>query len=145
MALSFDEFRSGQGTVELAAVMPALLIVAVVSVNACAFFSECAAFDRLSRQAVRAYATSPGYGQGADQGRSRVQASLESGFDAENESVSVAVESAGGQCVRYTATLSFAPTLFGLGLKSKVFGVHLPELKHQSSLIVDPFNPGVIA
>lgn len=145
MALAIEDFRSGQGTVELAAVMPALLIVAVISVNACAFFSECASFDRLSRQAVRAYAASPGYGQGVDQGRLRVLSVLESEFAAENESVAVSVESAGGQCVRYTAILSYEPTLFGLGLKSEVFGVSLPGLKHQASLVVDPFNPGVIA
>lgn len=145
MAMRDGRCWSGQGTVELAAVMPALLIVAVIAVNACAFFSECASFDRLARQAVRTFATSPGYGQGADQGRAKVASALEAAFDSWNEEVSVVVESAGGQCVRYTATLSYLPTLFGLGLKSEVFGVSLSPLRHSASLVVDPFNPGVIA
>lgn len=145
MAVRGDSCGNGQGTVELAAVMPALLIVAVIAVNACTFFSECASFDRLSRQAVRTYATSPGYGQGADQGRLRVLSALESSFDSDNEHVDVDVESAGGQCVCYTASLSYQPTLFGMGLKSEVFGVALPSLRHEASLVVDPFNPGVIA
>lgn len=145
--MAIKEWRewSGQGTVELAVMLPVLLVVALIVVNACTFFSECAVFDRVARQAVRVYATSPGYGQGADQGRLKVLAALEKTFDASNEGVEVSVESAGGQCVRYTATLTFAPTLFGLGLKSEVFGVPLSLLRHSASLVVDPFNPGVIA
>lgn len=145
MAMSREGFDSGQGTVELAVALPVLLAIAVIAVNACVFFSECASFDRIARQAVRTHATSPGYGQGADQGRLKVLTDLESSFDASNETVEVFVESAGGQCVRYSATLSYAPTLFGMGLKSEVFGVSLPTLKHSASLVVDPFNPGVIA
>ena len=45
---------------------------------------------------------------------------------------------------RFTATIEFSPTLFGLGLKSSVFGVSLPHLEHAVSLTVDPYKPGVL-
>ena len=45
----------GQMTVELAAAFPVLIIVAVIAVNALAFFSECAAFDNVFRDAVRRF------------------------------------------------------------------------------------------
>ena len=48
----------GQMTVELAAAFPVLIIVAVIAVNALAFFSECAAFDNVFRDAVRVHVTS---------------------------------------------------------------------------------------
>ena len=43
----------GQMTVELLVVLPVVLIVAVVAVNALTFFGDCAAFDRVARNAVR--------------------------------------------------------------------------------------------
>ena len=36
----------GQATVELAVVLPVVIIVAVIAVNALTFFGACAAFDR---------------------------------------------------------------------------------------------------
>lgn len=51
-----DARERGQMTVELAVVFPALLAVAVIAVNALLFFSECAAFDRVAREAVRLHA-----------------------------------------------------------------------------------------
>ena len=66
--------ENGQMTVELAVALPVLLAVAAIAVNALLFFSECAAFDVASRDAVRIHAASPAYGQDleAEQGaRSR--------------------------------------------------------------------------
>ena len=135
---------SGQGTVELACVMPIVLIIAVIAVNACTFFSECAAFDRQARQAVRVYATSPTYGEGTQSAVARVQQTLGEQFKKNNESIDVWSGSAGGGCMRYTAKLNFSPTLFGMGLKDDVFGVSLPVLSHEVQLVVDPYNPSVL-
>ena len=134
----------GQATVELAAVLPVMLAVAFIVVNATLFLSECAAFDRLFPQAVRVHAASPGYGQDPAACRGRVQAQLEEAFPQENLSVSVAVEEASGGLVRYRARLEFQPTLFGLGLRSEVFGVELPGLAHTAECTVDRYKPGVI-
>ena len=121
----------GQMTVELAAAFPVLIIVAVIAVNALAFFSECAAFDNVFRDAVRVHATSPAAGQGI-------------AFDAENETVRVSAEGVSGGHTRFTGTLEYMPTLFGLGLRSTVFGIALPPLKHAASIAVDCYKPGVL-
>ena len=49
----------GQMTVQLAVAMPVLIIVAVIAVNALAFFAECAVFDRVAHEAVRVHAAAP--------------------------------------------------------------------------------------
>ena len=64
----------GQMTVELLVVLPVVLIVAVVAVNALTFFGDCAAFDRVARNAVRLCAASPAYGQDAGRGAEEVRA-----------------------------------------------------------------------
>ena len=72
-----DARERGQMTVELAVVFPALLAVAVIAVNALLFFSECAAFDRVAREAVRLHAASPAYGQGLEQSCAQVAQTVE--------------------------------------------------------------------
>ena len=140
---SANESWHGQGTVELAAVLPVVLIIAAIAVNACTFFSECALFDREARQAVRVYATSYGYGEGSETAVARIAQALDSEFDRNNEDVSVTASEAGDGCLRYTATIAYLPTLFSLGLKSSILGVQLPALHHEVSLVVDPYDPGV--
>ena len=137
-------FRSGQMTVELAVAFPVLVVVAVVAVNAMGFFAECASFDRLACQTVRVHATAPAYGQSSTAGCALVQAELESAFDRPNENVSVSCGATGFDLVRYDMTLEYSPTLFGLGLRSEVFGVALPKLRHEVSYVIDPYKPGVI-
>lgn len=134
----------GQMTVELAAVFPVAIVVAVIAVNALTFLSECAAFDVALREAARVHAASPAYGQGLDQSTALIEAGLREAFPAENESVTVQVESVSGGHARFSGTLEFHPTLFGLGLRSSVFGVSLPPLRHAAQTTVDPYKPGAI-
>lgn len=134
----------GQMTVELAVAFPVLIVVAVIAVNALAFFSECAAFDNALRDAVRLHATSPASGQGIEQSSALVQADLAAAFDAPNEETRVSAEGTAGGHVRLTGTLEYAPTLFGLGLRSSVLGVGLPPLTHAASIAVDCYKPGVL-
>lgn len=136
--------ESGQMTVELAVAFPVLIVVAVVATNALLFFSECAAFDNAFRDAVRIHATSPAYGQGVEQSRAQVASDLAASFDRPFETTQVSVEGAAAGHTRFTATLEFSPTLFGLGLKSSVFGVALPSLNHTASFVVNCYKPGVI-
>ena len=135
---------AGQGTVELAAMLPIVLIVVVIAVNACTFFSECASFDRLARQAVRVHATSLTYGEGSTQATARIKQNLGDQFNKSNESIDVWAGGESGGCVRYTAKLNYSTTLFGMGLKSEIFGVQVPPLTHEVQLVVDPYNPGVL-
>lgn len=137
-------FEAGQMTVELAVAFPVLVIVAAIAVNALLFFTECAAFDNAFRDAVRIHAASPAYGQGLEQSRAQVAAEISEEFDRPYLESSVAVEGASAGHTTFTSTLEFSPTLFGLGLKSSVFGVALPPLTHSASFTVDCYKPGVL-
>ena len=139
--------ESGQMMVELAVMMPVLIIVAVIAVNAVTFFSECAAFDRIARNAIRIQATSPAYGQGAEESASLVRQTIDDAMrlsekDYLDLGVSVSGRADGKSAFR--ATLSFSPTLFGMGLKSSVFGVTLPKIEHATELTVEPYRPGML-
>lgn len=136
--------ESGQMTVELALAFPVVIIIAVIAVNAVLFFSECAAFDNVFRDAMRVHATSPAYGQGSDQSCAHIETTLAEAFDRPYVACRVGVAGAAGGHTCFSATLEFSPTLFGLGLKSSVFGVALPPLSHEVSMTVDCYKPGVL-
>ena len=136
--------ESGQMTVEMAVAMPALIVVAVIAVNACTFFYQCAVFDRVAHEAVRVYATSPAYGEGPGQACASVEQAVRSQLDGQNLDVSVAYAKVGADFDEYRVTLGFQPTLFGMGLRSEVFGVSMPQLEHTTSYVVDSYKPGVI-
>ena len=139
-----DNDEQGQMTVELAVAFPAMIIVAMIAMNALLFFSECAAFDRLACEAVRVHAAAPAYGIGPNQACALVQQELAASFDRSNLSVAVGSMQVGIDYTQYSATLDFAPTLFGMGLTDEVFGVSLPHLSHTVSYVIDPYRPGVI-
>ncbi len=136
--------EGGQASVELMLALPVMLAVALIVMNASLFISECAAFDRLAPQIVRAQAASVAYGQDIQDSRNLVQEHLEEAFSRDNLEVSVAVEAESGGKLVFSATLKFFPTLFGLGLRSEVLGVELPALSHSVSFTIDQYNPGVI-
>lgn len=133
----------GQMTVEIATVLPVAIIVMAIVCNGMTFFSECAAFDRMARNAVRLYATVPAYGEGPEQAQANIETLLESRFAAPGQEVTVTSAGQSGYTC-YTATLSFAPTLFGMSLRQEFFGVHLPRIDHSTSLTVDRYKPGML-
>ncbi len=134
----------GQATVELAVAFPVALVVAVIAVNAMLFFSDCASFDRVAREMVRIHATSPAYGQQIEQSKAKIEDGLAATFNRSNLSSRVSVEAVDGGHVRFSATLEYAPTLFGQGMRSSVLGVSLPHLEHTEQLTVDCYKPGML-
>lgn len=134
----------GQATVELAVAMPVVIIVAVIAVNALAFFGECAAFDRLARQAACAWAAAPEAGQDAGEVAACIQEELQRTMGAPNIAIAVRAESSPFGLMRFVARIEYAPTLFGLGMRREVFGVALPPLVHEVSMTVDAYKPGVL-
>lgn len=112
----------GQMTVELAAAFPVLIIVAVIAVNALAFFSECAAFDNVFRDAVRVHVTSPAAGQGIEQSSALVQTALSAAFDAENEAVRVSAEGVSGAIRASRAPWSTCPRCSAWGCARRCSG-----------------------
>ena len=131
-------------TIELAVAMPVLIIVAVIAVNAMTLFADCAVFDRVAHEAVRVHAAAPGYGQGPDQCCALVEQDVVAALGADNVEVQVSHGMTGVDFDQYTATLVFHPTLFGLGLRSEVFGVPLPAFTHTTTYVVDSYKAGVI-
>lgn len=136
--------KKGQMTVEFVALFPVAIVVALIAVNAVLFFSECASFDRVFRTSVCTYAASPSYGQGVDESCALIQAQLEEVFDADHLQVTVSSSGTSGSMVAFTGTLSFAPTLFGQGALTGIFGVSFPSLVHEERIAVDVYKPGVI-
>lgn len=136
--------QQGQMTVELMVTLPVFIAVAVVIVNSLSFMGECAAFDRLARDAVRVCAASPGYGCDARSCAADAQALLSDSFDDAYSNVSVEVEGCAAGCLRYEAEIRFSPTLFGRSFSGTVFGVELVPLRHRVQLVVDPYKPGVV-
>ena len=134
---------NGQMTVEFVIAFPIMLIIAIISLNALLFLSECAAFDRLARQAICTYASAPAYGGGSAQVSGDIQQDLQESFDKDYLEVSVE-PSVSGTCSVYVAKLRFTPTLLGRNFSGKVFGVRLQPLTHSVSLAVDPYHPGAI-
>lgn len=146
MAMIISKIRDqkGQMMVELCMLLPVVIVIAVIVVNAIMFFGDCAKFDRISRNAACAVAASPSYGWNPGQSAAEIQAQVESEMSASNltSSVDVFVDSNGMET--YRATLRFRPTLFGLGLNTEVLGVPLPSLTHTSSITVSPYKPGML-
>ncbi len=134
----------GQMTVEFVAMFPVMLVIALTAVNAVLFLSDCAAFDRVFRNAVCTYAASPAYGQGPEQSSALVQAAVEEEFAEENLSVSVSSSGVEGGIVSFSGKLSFEPTLFGKGKLTGAFGVSFPALSHESKLSVSAYKPGAV-
>lgn len=135
---------AGQMTVGLAVALPVVLVVALVSYNALVFFSDCARFDRVARNAVRICAVSPAYGQDVQQRAAAVESLVSEGMASDGLTCSVAVSaSSGAEC--YEARLEYEPTLFGMALKGSVLGVDLFTLKHVVLMSVDSYDPWVIA
>lgn len=137
----------GQMTVELVAMIPVIIAIAAIAVNALLFFSECAAFDRVARNAIRIQAAAPAYGQDVQESCALVLATVEDSMRlAEKDylEADVAASGSSGAKTTYKATLLFSPTLFGLGLKSSIFGVSLPRLEHSTELSVETYRPGML-
>lgn len=133
----------GQMAVELCVVFPVAIIIALITVNALLFFSSCAQFDRVSRNAVRIYGTSPEYGEGTEQVIEKILGTIRSAMDADDSEVSVTCAHTYGGYTTYEMRLEYAPTLFGAGMVQSVFGVSLPKLEHVIHLTVDPYKPGM--
>ena len=136
--------EQGQMTIEFVVALPAMLVVAVIAVNACTFFGLCAAFDNSFRDAVRVCATSPAYGQDVAQSCTLVEEQLADVAHAQNVEVEVTARAVSQGHTTFSGLLRFRPALFSFALKSEIFGVALPALTHTEEMTVDCYKPGVL-
>lgn len=134
---------SGQATVELVVLLPVVIVIVLVTCNALAYLSECARFDRLARNAVRICATSPAYGDDVGACAAAAQDLLAAQMDSPQVTCTVTASREGGY-VRYVMAMGYRPSLLGASMRTEVFGVSITPLHHETSLVVNPFDPGVV-
>ena len=147
--------QSGQMTVELAVLVPVVIVVALVVVNLMEFVDACAAFDRLSLDEVIAEGVSPAGEQSIPASVAAVEDALRAALGRETRcDVEVRAErvSAGeGESLlsvaplltRYTCTLVFRPWPRELRLPGISYSAPL-ELRHERTLVIDRYRPGVV-
>ena len=129
----------GQMAVELAVVMPVILIMLVMAVDMLVFAGECARFDHIAPQRVLAQAASApidGYELGAR--TAAIRAALESDFAKEGSSIEVSYEDAGVALASmsvYRCTFRFAPWPLSIAGAPAL-------LEHECNIAVDPYTPG---
>ncbi|MBP5313426.1 MAG: hypothetical protein J6Y65_00650 [Eggerthellaceae bacterium] len=137
--ISDDE--SGQGTIELVMMIPVILGVLFIGINAFAFLSEIALFDRVARAAVVSIASSPA----SDDSYASVCSSIKNTVD-EQLHVGSSVKSVSGYRdgldVRFRVEMVYRPSFFGRELRTNLFGIELGTLTHHIELAVDTFAFG---
>ncbi len=145
----------GQMAVELAVFVPPAIVVALIAYNLMCFIDACAAFDRLSLDAVVAHGIAPVGAQTQDTAASEVRAAIASGLGREETcEVSVSVEDvdsgeATGAFVvspllrRFVCKLTFKPWPRYMRMPGITFEAPF-ALFHERSLVVDRYRPGVV-
>ncbi|MCI6844488.1 MAG: hypothetical protein MR874_06995 [Coriobacteriaceae bacterium] len=147
--------QSGQMTVELAVLVPVVIVVALIVVNLMEFVDACAAFDRLSLDGVIAEGVSPAGEQSVTASVAAVEDGLRAALgregtcDVEVRAEHVSAEE-GGRLLsvsplltRYTCTLVFRPWPRELRLPGITYAAPL-ELRHERTLVIDRYRPGVV-
>ena len=140
---------------ELAALMPVIIVVSLASFNLARFVALCATFDRVSLDAVVSQGVSPAGAQTKLVAAGEVQSCIEDALGAPQTcSVEVSVERLGEAdgsrklflsplLTRFRCSLVFRPwpasfTIAGVTYDSPVV------LRHERSMVVDRFRPGVV-
>lgn len=145
----------GQMTVEMAVLVPVAIVVALVVLNLMEFVDACAAFDRLSLDAVVSQGVAPSGEQSSATAVEAVKEAIASGLGRESTcEVEVRAEqvSGGGEMTsfvisplltRYVCTLSFRPWPSLVRMPGITFNAPV-SLRHERSLVVDRYRPGVV-
>ena len=145
----------GQATVELAALMPIVIVVALTAYNLARYVALCATFDRVSYDAVIAQGVAPGGAQTRIAAAGEVGRCIESALDTpatcsvevSTEGVRESAEASGlflsPLLTRFRCTLVFRPwpstfTIAGVAYASPL------ALRHERALVVDRYRPGVV-
>lgn len=147
--------RRGQMTVELAVVVPVVIVVALIVLNLMWFVDACAAFDQAALDAVVAHGVSPAGEQTGSAAVAQVKAALEQAMGREGTcevEVSARAVSGGGEAAslavsplltRYTCTLVYRPWPRLLRMPGVTYEAPL-ALRHERELVVDRYRPGVV-
>lgn len=145
--------ESGQMAVELAVLVPVVLVVALVILNLMRFVGACAVFDRVSLDAVVSHGVAPAGEQTNLVAVDEVGSCVKDALDDESYEVEVRAESLSGDgtgvfslashLTRYTCTLVYRPWPTSLRLPGITYQAPL-SLRHERTLVVDRYRPGVV-
>lgn len=145
----------GQMAVELAVLMPVVVVVCLVVYNLGRFTALCAAFDRISLDAVLSQGVAPAGSQTQMVAVDEVQSCIiESLGEKTTCDVEVSADRMGGsgtsgslsvlpRLTKFTCTLTYRPWSSSFVLAGVVYDAPL-ALHHSRSLVVDRYSPGVV-
>lgn len=131
---------AGQMTVEFAVAFPVIAMIAAIACLSVAYMGFCASFDGAARNAMRLEADDGNDAAASAEIADRIAAAT--GID--RSCISVDRSRMGLGHMRYTATFSFDPSLVGLHVPTSIFGIEMPMLTHECSLVVSPYRKGVV-
>lgn len=149
------EERDAQMTVELAVVVPVVIVVALVAVNLMRFVEACAAFDQAALDAVVTYGVAPEGEQSELSAVDQVRSALEKSLGREGScEVEVRSDPVGGDgqeaafaisplLTRYVCTLVYYPWPTKVRLPGITYAAPF-SLTHERELVVDRYRPGVV-
>lgn len=141
--------------VELAVIVPVIIVVAIICLNLMWFMEAASRFDRLAGDVVLAVAVSPASGQGGSQEHAVTQALQESMSGLRGVTVNVSAKTLWGDVssglgftmaphlTRYECTMYYAPWPSSLTVAGVQAGVPA-RLEHVKSITVDRYRSGVI-
>lgn len=147
----------GQVAVELAVMIPVVIVVALVVYNLCRFVEACAAFDRAAPTAVIAQGVAPAGERDSRASAQAVRTSIEAALSM--PACEVSVEVSGVQAVSadealtfpmapllttYTCTLRYRPWPSSFVVAGVPFAPPV-ALVHEQRLVVDRSRPEVVA
>lgn len=145
----------GQMTVELAVLIPIVIVVALIVINLMEFIDACAVFDVVSSDTVIAQAASPAQNISASAMCSELESAIATALRRENTcSVSVCCEDRGvaeksitssflPHYAKYICTLKFRPWPRALNLPIVSYSAPI-ELTHKKTIVIDRFKSGVV-
>ena len=145
-----------QATVEMAMIVPVLLVLALIVYNVMIFAGAVARFGRVVPDIVLAHAVSPG-GEGDDSvvdASATVQAQIQDAMEGYELQIEVSSEqgtaatdggllSLSGTFRTYTCTMRYEPWPGSLSIAGFSLGVPA-VLTHERAVTVDPWRPGVV-
>ena len=145
---------SGQMAVELAVLIPVIVVCALVVVNVMRYAELCARFDRVAPDAVLAHGVSPSGATSSLAGVDEVRSAIEHGMSPMACEVEVSVEDlmegASGALLdlsagttRFTCTLVFRPwpssvSIAGVGYQAPA------SIRHEREIVIDRYRAAII-